>query len=107
MSGLPWPSLLAAFAFGAAAGAVYLWGLWLAVLHLARRPHGGIWLLAGAALRIAALLAAFLWFSHGHWERLIACALGFLAVRFVATRWAAFRRAPDTDPALRSRPPCA
>jgi F1F0 ATPase subunit 2 len=98
--------LAAAFVLGATAGAMYLWALWLSVLQLSRSRHGGLWLLASAGLRIAALLAAFYWIGDGRWERLVACTLGFFAVRVVATRWSAFRMASSADPAVQPRDRC-
>ena len=56
---------------------------------LVPNSRGGIWLLGSAWLRIGLLLAAFYWISDGRWERLLACLLGFVAIRFATTRWAA------------------
>jgi F1F0 ATPase subunit 2 len=81
--------LIAAFAAGIGLGAVYLGALWITVRRLARLKHGGFWLLGSTWLRIGLLLAAWYWISDGRWERLLACLLGFFAIRFATTRWAA------------------
>ena len=81
--------LIAALAAGIGLGAVYLGALWITVCRLPRLKHGGVWLLGSAWLRIGLLLAAWYWVSDGRWERLLACLLGFVAIRFAATRWAA------------------
>lgn len=79
--------VLTAFMAGLALGAVYFWTLWIAVRHLPRVRQGGLWLLSSACLRIGLLLAAWYWVADSGWERLLACLLGFLIVRFAATRW--------------------
>ena len=80
--------VLAAFMAGFALGAVYLWILWITVRHLPRAKHGGLWLLTSACLRIGLLLATCYWVAGSNWERLLGCLLGFVAIRFAATRWA-------------------
>jgi F1F0 ATPase subunit 2 len=75
-----------AFVAGAALGAVYLAVLWATVRRVttSRRPNA--LLFTSATLRIGLLLAGWYWVADGRWDGLLACLLGFIAVRLVATR---------------------
>ena len=48
-----------------------------------RRP--ALFFLAGYMLRMTGALFSFYWISSGLWERLIACLIGFVSVRFLFT----------------------
>lgn len=80
--------LIAALAAGLVLGTIYLGILWLVLRRLHRARHPGLWILGSAACRIGLLLAAWYWVSGGRWQGLIACLLGFLVLRFGATRLA-------------------
>jgi len=86
-------TLLAFAAIGAVLGALYFGGLWLTVRRLPRLDHPMLWLLASTITRLALVLAAFLLVSQGHWTRLLACLIGFVAVRLYLVR-----RARPTEP---------
>lgn len=81
------PALVLAFAFGLAAGALYLAVLWLSVQRLATSRHPVLGLLAGMGLRLALLLGAFYVVMGGDWQRLLASLAGFLMMRVLVTRW--------------------
>jgi F1F0 ATPase subunit 2 len=78
--------VVTAFMAGLALGAVYLWTLWVVVQRLPRMKHGGFWLLSTACLRIGLLLTVWYWVADERWEMLLSCLLGFLTIRFAATR---------------------
>jgi F1F0 ATPase subunit 2 len=78
--------LATAFVTGLVLGALYLGVLWFTVRRLPRARNPGLWILGSAAGRIGVLFAAWYWVSAGNWQALIACLLGFLLVRSVATR---------------------
>lgn len=78
--------LVTTFAAGLVLGAVYLTALWLVVQRLSRSQHPGLWLLGSAVVRIGLLLAAWYGVSGGQWQGVLACLLGFILVRFAATR---------------------
>lgn len=80
-------NLAAAFAIGLAIAALYHAALWVAVRRLPRARHPSLWLLGGAAVRIALLLVAWYWIADGRWQVLLACLFAFVVVRMVATRW--------------------
>lgn len=81
-------SLAAAFLMGAIGGAGYLAVLWASVRSLAQSRRPAARLLGGAVLRIALLLGSFYLIMDGQSERLLACLVGFTAVRIAVTRWA-------------------
>jgi len=79
--------LVTAFTIGLAFAALYLATLWVVVRRLPGAKHPGLLLLSSAVLRIVLLLAGWYWIADGSWEILLACLLGFLILRFAATRW--------------------
>jgi F1F0 ATPase subunit 2 len=80
--------LAPAFALGAAVAGGYLSLLWLSVRSLARGRRPLVRLLAGGAVRLALVVAAFFWIAGEGWPALIAALLGFLLIRFAVTRLA-------------------
>ena len=79
-------STLLYMSIGIGSGALYFAGLWWTVTRLkgVRRP--GLWALASFLLRAALLVAVFGAAAQGSWERIIACLVGFTAVRLAALR---------------------
>ncbi len=75
-----------AFVAGAAIGAAYLAVLWSTVRRLATASNPNGLLLGSAILRIGVLLAGWYWVADGRWDGLLACLLGFIGARLVATR---------------------
>jgi len=71
--------LLAASFFG---------GLWWTVRRGLASAQPALWFLGSLLLRTSVILAGFYWVAGDHWERLLACLLGFVSVRFVMTRLA-------------------
>jgi F1F0 ATPase subunit 2 len=80
--------LIVTFAAGLVLGAFYLGTLWLVLQRLHRARHPGIWIMGSTACRVGLLLTAWYWISGGKLDGLIACLLGFLVLRFGATRLA-------------------
>jgi F1F0 ATPase subunit 2 len=78
---LLWP-----FAAGALIGAVYFASMQWTVDRLLRARQPMIWLLGGASVRIALVLPLFYLVMAGEWQRMVACLLGFVAVRMLSTR---------------------
>jgi F1F0 ATPase subunit 2 len=71
---------------GVALGAIYFGGLWWTIQRglSSRRPAG--WFVGSLLLRMAIALAGFYVVSAGHWDRLLACLVGFIVARLIATR---------------------
>lgn len=83
---------------GAALGAAYLAALWINVRQVTRARHPGVVLAIGTAARITFLLGAFYLVTGGHWQRLVACLLGFLLARLIVM-WRLRARGKSLEPA--------
>lgn len=81
----PFLPLLLAFAAGLGLGLFYFGGLWLTVRRLPTSRYPVPLLLASFVARTAAVVAGFYFVMGVHWERVLACLVGFLVVRIVLT----------------------
>jgi F1F0 ATPase subunit 2 len=70
---------------GGALGTIFFGGLWWTVRKgvLSRQP--ALWFLGSLLLRMSVALGGFYFIGRGHWERLVACLLGFVIARFIIT----------------------
>lgn len=73
---------------GAGLGLMFFGGLWWTLRRGLVSPRPALWLLGGLLLRSGLVLAGFYAVSDGHWERLLACLLGFAIARSAVTRLA-------------------
>ena len=73
---------------GAALGVVFFGGLWWTVRKAVTSGQPALWFFGSVLLRMAVALAGFYFVSDGHWERLLACLLGFVIARFILMRLA-------------------
>ena len=80
-------------------GAIFFGGLgWTVRRGLAsRRP--AFWFLGSLLLRMSILMAGFYVVSGGRWDRLLACLLGFVIARQIATRLIGPPAEPHASPA--------
>ena len=76
--------LVLAATAGLVFGAIYFASLWLTVSQFvtARRP--ALLLLGSVILRLGLLAVGLFWIMDGHWERLLACVIGFVVARRLA-----------------------
>lgn len=81
-------SLAPALAAGVLLGVIFFGGLWWTVRKCVSNERPALWFLGSLLLRTSIILAGFHWVSAGHWERLLACLLGFVIARFILTRLA-------------------
>ena len=81
-------SLVPALAAGVLFGLMFFGGLWWTVRKSVSHERPALWFLGSLLLRTSIILAGFYWVSAGHWERLLACLLGFVIARFILTRLA-------------------
>ncbi|MGD9948189.1 MAG: ATP synthase subunit I [Desulfobulbus sp.] len=79
------PLVLAATA-GCALGALFFGGLWWTVRKAVSSQRPSFWLLGSLLLRTGITLAGFYYVGSGHWQRLLACCLGFVLARFIVIR---------------------
>jgi len=77
--------VLAALA-GAALGTLFFGGLWYTARRAAASPLPALWFFGSLMSRMAITLPGFYFVAGGHWERMLACLLGFVAARATVTR---------------------
>lgn len=70
---------------GAALGMVFFGGLWWTVHRAVRSQSPAIWFLGSLMLRMGIVLGGFYCVGAGHWQRLLACLLGFILARLIVT----------------------
>ncbi|MEB0032153.1 ATP synthase subunit I [Undibacterium sp. RTI2.1] len=74
-------SLAIALIAGVGFGGFFFGGLWWTVRHAMASTRSVIWLSVSLLLRMAITLIGFHFVTNGHWQRLLACVLGFLMAR--------------------------
>ncbi len=95
-------------------GTLFFGGLWWTVRKGLASKRPALWFGGSLLLRTGIVLAGFHFVSAGHWERLVACVLGFVLARLGVTlglrsEQAWRTRTPAEDPTLSNTgdPPCA
>lgn len=83
---------------GIVLGIFFFGGLWWTVRKGLSSGHPAAWFVGSLLLRTSIVLGGFYVVSAGHWDRLLACLLGFLLARIIVTL-----RVRAT-PTLRQRP---
>lgn len=83
----PLPLVLAGLA-GCLLGTLFFGGLWWTVRQGVASTRPAVWFLGSLLMRTGIVLAGFYFVSGGHWERLVACLLGFIIARFIVMRLA-------------------
>ena len=74
-----------ALAAGVAIGAIFFGGLWWTVKKGVSAPFPALWFSSSLLLRISLALAGFYLVSGSHWQRLLACLVGFVLARPLVT----------------------
>jgi F1F0 ATPase subunit 2 len=70
---------------GAGLGALFFGGLWWTVQKAVSSTHPALWFAGSLLLRTSVVLAGLYWVSGGHWERMVACLMGFVVARAAVT----------------------
>lgn len=78
-------TLVAAWAAGVGLGALFFGGLWWTVRHAVSVSQPALWFAGSLLFRTCVALAGMYWVSDRHWERMVACGLGFVAARLIVT----------------------
>jgi F1F0 ATPase subunit 2 len=84
---------------GVLLGAIFFGGLWWTVRKGVAFKHPAAWFLGSLLLRTGIVLAGFYVVADAHWDRLLACLLGFIIARFVVTRFTGPPVEHDDSPA--------
>ncbi len=79
-------TLTLAFVAGLLVGAIFFGGLWWTVRKGVSSQQPALWFFGSLLLRMSIALAGFYFVGRGHWERLVACLLGFVVARFIVMR---------------------
>jgi F1F0 ATPase subunit 2 len=79
-------TLVLAWVAGGALGAIFFGGLWWTVRKGVSSKQPALWFFGSLLLRMSIALTGFYFVSGGHWDRLLACLLGFVIARFTVTR---------------------
>ena len=79
-------SLALALTAGLLLGAFFFGGLWWTVRKGVSSKQPALWFLGSMLVRTGVTLVGFYFVGCGHWERLVACLLGFVMARFIVTR---------------------
>ena len=81
-------TLVLALAAGVLLGAFFFGGLWWTVRKGMSAKRPALWFFGSLLLRTGIVVAGFYLVGDGHWQRLLACLLGFVIARFIVTRLA-------------------
>lgn len=73
-------------AAGVALGAIFFGGLWWTVRRGMVSPRPAVWFIGSLVLRMSVVITGFYVVGVGDWRRMVACLLGFILARIVATR---------------------
>ena len=84
--------LVLALLAGCLLGVAFFGGLWWTVRKGVSSTSPALWFLGSILLRTALAVIGFYLVGRGDWHRLVACLLGFLLARTLATR---FTREPS------------
>ena len=79
-------TLVLAWVAGGVLGAMFFGGLWWTVQKGVSSKQPALWFFGSLLLRMSIAVAGFYFVSGGHWERLLACLLGFVIARFIVMR---------------------
>ena len=79
-------TLVLAWVAGGVLGAIFFGGLWWTVRKGVSSQQPALWFFGSLLLRMSIALAGFYFVSGGHWDRLLACLLGFVIARFIVAR---------------------
>ena len=71
---------------GVSLGAIFFGGLRWTVRRGLLSKQPALWFFGSLLMRMSIALAGFYFVSGGHWERMLACFLGFFIARFMVTR---------------------
>ena len=98
-------SLAPALAAGVLLGTIFFGGLWWTVRKGFSSKQPALWFIGSLVLRTSLALAGFYFVAHAHWERLLACLLGFITARLIVIRLTRVAETPTYLPEVASHAP--
>jgi F1F0 ATPase subunit 2 len=79
-------TLMLAWVVGVLLGTIFFGGLWWTIRNGVSSKQPALWFFGSLLLRMSIALAGFYFVSGGHWERLVACLIGFFMARSIVKR---------------------
>lgn len=73
-------------AAGVLLGVIFFGGLWWTIRRGMTSPRPAAWFVGSLVLRMSVVMVGIYLVGVGDWRRMVACLLGFIVVRIVATR---------------------
>ncbi len=70
---------------GGLLGVVFFGGLWWTVRRGTASEHPGLWFTTSLFVRMGITMGGFYWVSGAHWDRLLACLVGFVMASGLVT----------------------
>ena len=75
--------LIPALGFGCVLGMLYFAGLWWTIRRGVESKAPAAWFFASLVLRMTGVVLGFFVVAQGHWQKFVACLVGFMMVRFI------------------------
>ena len=72
---------------GIGLGVLFFGGLWWTVNKCVSSQRPGLLVFVSLIVRMGMILAGFYVVAGAHWQRLLACLLGFIVARFMVTQY--------------------
>lgn len=88
---LPWIEWTLALLAGGVLGVFFFGGLWWTLRRALASRRPALWVMSSFLLRVGVAGGGFVFVSAGHWQRVLACLLGFLIARHLVNRFSAHR----------------
>ena len=90
---------------GVALGVLFFGGLWWTIQKGSSSDRAALWFFGSLMIRTSLVLGGFYFIGLGHWERLLACVLGFIIARLIVTQaTTAAGKSPRSDREARHAP---
>jgi F1F0 ATPase subunit 2 len=70
---------------GGLLGAIFFGGLWWTVKIGVKSSRPALWFFGSLQLRMIVALGGIFWVSSGHWDRMVACMVGFFLARVLVS----------------------
>lgn len=71
---------------GLVLGLFFFGGLWWTIQKGLTSKYAGLWFFGSLIVRTGVLLTGFFLVADGHWQRLVACLIGFIVARWIVVR---------------------
>ena len=77
---------------GGILGGIFFGGLWWTTRRGLAAEQPAVWFFVSLLIRMAVAVGGFYVVGGSHWERLLACLLGFVMAQFAVTWWSRLPR---------------